>query len=141
MSPQYTRPATHLIKRRSQQLVDKGGAAQRHALPRMPPSARATTARPATTLRRSRTKKGAQLRPWVQVFGSGAQARVAELGAVPEAAASILYVVKRDQRNVPGCSTLRVSWQTNYMSLLKGLSNKNAVIVHLAHYISLFLGY
>ena len=121
--------------------MDKGGAAQRHALPRMPPSARATTARPATTLRRSRTKKGAQLRPWVQVFGSGAQARVAELGAVPEAAASMLYAMKRDQRNVPGCSTLRVSWQTNYMSLLKGLSNKNAVIVHLAHYISLFLGY
>ena len=82
--------------------MDKGGAAQRHALPRMPPSARATTARPATTLRRSRTKKGAQLRPWVQVFGSGAQARVAELGAVPEAAASMLYVIKRDQRNVPG---------------------------------------
>ena len=81
------------------------------------------------------------MRPWVQVFGSGAQARVAELGAVPEAAASMLYVIKRDQRNVPGCSTLQVSWQTNYMSLLKGVSNKNAVIVHLAHYISLFLGY
>ena len=111
--------------------MDKGGAAQRHALPRMPPSARATTARPATTLRRSRTKKGATLLlPWVQVLGSGAQARVAELGGVPGAVALTLDVRDGDQGNVPGCSTLQVSWQTNYMSLLKGVPNdkKNATM-------------
>ena len=75
------------------------------------------------------------------MLGNGVQARVAELGGVQEDVALILDVRDGDQGNVPGCSTLQVSWQTNYMSLLKGVSNKNAVIVHLAHYISLFLGY
>ena len=97
----------------------------------MPPSARATTARPVTTLRRSRTKKGATLLlPWVQVLGSGAQARAAELGGVQEDVALILDVRDGDQGNVPGCSTLQVSWQTNSMSPLKDVpkANRNATM-------------
>ena len=111
--------------------MDKASAVRHPASPFKPPSARATTARPATTLRRSRTKKGATLLlPWVQVLGSGVQARAAELGGVPGAVALTLDVRDGDQGNVPGCSTLQVSWQTNSMSPLKDVpkANRNATM-------------